>query len=63
MWQLAQGSIEVDWPIVFLGAVVSGVTALACIALFLRILDRMGLMPFVYYRVLLALILFGLWLT
>ena len=29
-----------------------------CIAAFLRLLDRMGLMPFVYYRVLLAAVLY-----
>ena len=27
---------------------------------FLRLLDRIGLMPFVYYRVALAVVLFGL---
>jgi undecaprenyl-diphosphatase len=34
-----------------------------CIALFLRLLDRLGLMPFVYYRVLLAGALYALWLA
>ena len=45
------------------GALVSGITAYFCIALFLRLLDRLGLMPFVYYRVILAAVLYGLWLA
>ncbi len=62
-WELAQGTAPVDWGILAFGAVVSGVTAYLCIALFLRLLDRLGLMPFVYYRVMLAILLYWLWLA
>ena len=44
------------------GAVVSGIAAYLCIATFLRLLDKVGLMPFVYYRIALAGVLYFLWL-
>ncbi len=62
-WELLSSGVFVDWLLLGLGALVSGITAYLCIALFLRLLDRMGLMPFVYYRVLLALALYALWLA
>ena len=46
-----------------LGVALSGITAYLCIALFLRLLDRIGMAPFVYYRIVLALVLYGLWLA
>jgi undecaprenyl-diphosphatase len=63
VWELARSELAVDWAMLGLGALVSGVTAYLCIAAFLRLLDRVGLMPFVYYRVALALLLYWLWLT
>lgn len=61
-WELVSEGGGADWLQLGMGAVVSGISAYLCIALFLRLLDRVGLMPFVYYRVLLAVILYGLWL-
>ncbi len=61
-WELIQVRGPVDWFTLGLGAIASGVTAYLCIALFLRLLDRVGLMPFVYYRILLAAVLYYLWL-
>ena len=62
-WQLVNASIAVDWLLLAIGAAVSGVMAYLCIAAFLRLLDRIGMMPFVYYRVLLAAALYALWLA
>lgn len=62
-WELVSSGEPFDWRIALLGIVVSGITAYCCIALFLRLLDRVGMMPFVYYRVLLGLALFGVWLA
>ncbi|MDG2412138.1 MAG: undecaprenyl-diphosphate phosphatase [Halioglobus sp.] len=59
---LLESTTPVDWVSLGLGTVVSGVTAYLCIAVFLRLLDRVGLMPFVYYRVGLAAVLYALWL-
>lgn len=61
-WELASSGVAVNWSLLAMGAAVAGVTAYLCIAVFLRLLDRVGLMPFVYYRVVLAAALYGLWL-
>ena len=62
-WELTSSAAAVDWWILGLGALLSGITAYLCIALFLRLLDRVGLMPFVYYRIVLAAVLFLLWVA
>jgi len=62
-WELASAGAPPDWALLGLGALISGVTAYLCIDLFLRLLDRVGLMPFVYYRVVLAAVLYLLWLA
>jgi len=51
-------SEAVDWLQLAGAALVSGITAYLCIAAFLRLLDSIGLMPFVYYRIFLAGVLF-----
>jgi undecaprenyl-diphosphatase len=62
-WQLISERGAFDPLLMLLGAVVSGITAYTCIALFLRLLDRVGMMPFVYYRVVLAGLLYWIWLA
>jgi undecaprenyl-diphosphatase len=63
VWELAHSDRTVDWYTLALGALISGVTAYLCISLFLRLIDRVGMMPFVYYRVVLAAVLFAIWLA
>jgi undecaprenyl-diphosphatase len=53
----------VDWMQLAVGAAVSAMTAYLCIATFLRLLDKVGFMPFVYYRVVLAGLLYVIWLA
>lgn len=48
---------SVDWQPVLWGALISFVSAITTIHLFLKWIDRAGMMPFVIYRVLLALVL------
>jgi undecaprenyl-diphosphatase len=62
IWELVSGDASVDWLSLGLGVAVSGISAYACIAAFLRLLDKVGFMPFVYYRIALALALYVLWL-
>lgn len=62
-WELASAQVAVDWWSLGMGALVSGVMAYLCIAVFLRLLDRIGMMPFVYYRLVLAAVLYALWLA
>ena len=60
--ELLARPVEPDWAILAIGVSVSAVTAYCCIALFLRLIDRVGLMPFVIYRLLLAALLYAVWL-
>lgn len=57
---LIEGGIGLDWSQLAVAAAVSGVTAYCCIAAFIRLLDKVGLMPFVYYRLVLAAVLYFL---
>ena len=53
--ELALGDEVVDWTTLILGAGLSFISAYACIFLFLKIIERMGMMPFVIYRLLLGI--------
>ena len=47
-----------DMQPLMLGALLSGVSAYVCIHYFLKLLEKMGMMPFVIYRIILAVFLF-----
>jgi len=51
---------SVEWFALFLGALLSGISAYLCIHIFIKLLDRMGMLPFVIYRILLGIILFAI---
>jgi len=53
-----QGAQALHWQSMLIGVVVSSLAAYASIAMFLKLLDRIGLMPFVVYRCLLGGALF-----
>ena len=61
-WDLHMSGAAVNVSMMAAGALISGVTAYLCIAIFLRLLDRVGMQPFVYYRVILAFLLYAIWL-
>ena len=63
MWVLLSADEPFNWQMMAVGTLVSGVVAYACIAVFLRLLDRVGMMPFVYYRLVLAALLYTVWLA
>lgn len=44
----------VPWNDIFAGTAVSGITAYACIFLFLKFIEKMGFLPFVIYRLVLG---------
>jgi undecaprenyl-diphosphatase len=48
---------SVPWLEIAFGTVVSGITAYLCIHYFLRLVDKIGMMPFVIYRLLLGVVL------
>ena len=47
-----------DWAALALGAAVSALSAWLTIHLFLRLMDRIGLLPFVIYRLVLGVLIF-----
>jgi undecaprenyl-diphosphatase len=57
---LEVSSIE-DMNDLLIGALVSAVSAYLCIHYFLRLLDRIGMTPFVFYRMALGLLLLALY--
>lgn len=57
---LLQGDSAIDWSALLIGATISCISAYLTIHIFLKLLERIGMMPFVIYRTLLGLILLGL---
>jgi len=57
---LAQSSQSVDWFALLMALVLSAVSAGLCIHLFLRLIERIGMLPFVIYRLLLGAVLIAL---
>ena len=58
--KLLDSTVPVDWQILAIGAILSGVSAYLCIHVFLKLLDSIGMLPFVIYRLLLGVFL--LWM-
>ncbi len=55
--ELVATSQSVDWFVLALGAFVSALVAFGCMHMFMRFVERVGMMPFVIYRVLLCLVI------
>lgn len=51
-----------DMNDLIIGAIISAISAYACIHLFLKLLESIGMMPFVIYRMVLGIVLFALFL-
>ncbi len=58
--ELIESTVPVDWTAIGVGVVLSALTAYLCIHLFLQLIERIGMLPFVIYRLVLGLFL--LWL-
>lgn len=56
---LASGQ-GVAWSLLIIGAVVSALTAFLCMHVFMRLVERVGMLPFVIYRVLLSIVIVAL---
>ena len=59
IYKLSTGDELIDWNAIILGAVLSFIAAYACIYFFLKVIEKMGMFPFVVYRLLLGLGLFA----
>lgn len=55
--KLSQQTVPVDWTAIGLGTALSFVSAYACIHFFLILVERVGMLPFVIYRLALGAIL------
>jgi len=54
---IAGGSQVFEWTVLVYAMLVSALVAFACIHFFLRLIERIGFMPFVIYRILLGVLL------
>lgn len=54
---LVESALPVDWQALLIGAALSFASALACIHWFMTWLPRIGMLPFVIYRLLLGVVL------
>lgn len=59
---LVEAAEPVLWADILVGMAVSAVSAYLCIHWFLKLLDRVGMLPFVIYRLVLGALLFALFL-
>ena len=59
---LLESDLPVDWMALILGAVLSAISAWICIHYFLKFLSKLGMMPFVLYRLFLGAFLFAMFL-
>jgi len=63
LWEMRDATTRVAWGDFALGALVSGVAGLGVIHLFLGVIRRVGVQPFVIYRVLLGVFIVGWYYT
>lgn len=55
--KLLSSGQAVDWQTMLLGLVVSGITGYACIHVLLKVIEKIGLLPFTLYRIFIAAII------
>ena len=61
-YDLATAGVPVEWTFMIAGIVASGISAFLCIHFFLAFINRIGMQPFVIYRILLGVILLWVFL-
>ena len=61
--ELMGAESELAWAGLLYATLLSGVVAFCCIHVFLRLIDRIGFLPFVIYRIALGVALFGIYLV
>ncbi|MDX1573757.1 MAG: undecaprenyl-diphosphate phosphatase [Methylophaga sp.] len=60
--ELIVADTPTDWMVLLYGAAFSAISAYLCIVIFLKLLERIGMWPFVVYRLILGAILLWLFL-
>lgn len=61
-WELLNSEVTPDWTAMFWGVVISGISAFMCIHYFLAFIQRIGMQPFVAYRLVLGIILIAVFM-
>ncbi|WP_221077407.1 undecaprenyl-diphosphate phosphatase [Agarivorans albus] len=56
---MADNPVDIDWSAMSLGILVSFISAYSCIHLFIKWVNKVGMKPFVIYRMLLGITLFA----
>lgn len=59
---LLEAQVPVEWGLLFLAVALSAISAWLCIHLFLQLINRIGMMPFVIYRLVLGALLLYLFI-
>ena len=57
-FDLANDTSQIDWTLLLIGFVVALITSYFTIVFFIRLVERIGFLPFVIYRILLGALLF-----
>ena len=57
-FDLVKDKNQVDWSLLFIGFIVALITSYFTIFFFIRLVERIGFLPFVIYRILLGALLF-----
>jgi len=61
--ELIQSDLTTDWTAIMTGTVLSALSAYLCIHFFLKMIEKIGLWPFVIYRLILGAILLRLFMA
>ena len=57
-FELSTVASQVDWTLLLMGFIIAFIAAYTTIVFFIRLVERIGFMPFVIYRILLGALLF-----
>jgi undecaprenyl-diphosphatase len=57
LWELSGSVQSVDWISIAVGLIVAAVSAYFCIKFFLAAIQRIGMLPFMIYRLILATVI------
>ena len=60
--ELYQSKLPVQWDLMLVGAVISAIVAYLTIGWFLKLLDKIGMLPFVWYRLVLGAVLLAVFI-
>lgn len=60
--ELINSTITTDWFAIAYGVIISALSAYLCIHLFLKLIEKIGMWPFVIYRLVLGALLFSLFI-